>query len=202
MEKLRSEKGSNIIRLHFSEGENPELIKTVFECSKLESKITGQRTIGLLPQGTVSFKWTQCTRALSMFFVNAKLRIPGFGESTALLEGFSLSPAASLGARLWKRDYAWVHDVFGSDKDGTPLLRLLAIGINIRRKTKAPIQLFLRTSFLSEEDITVFVGARDISRNTAALRNLALSLKLDWAPGDNGRGHISASKELQERAVA
>ena len=183
------------LELYFSNCENPELLKTVFSCPKLKNKIIGQRTTGLLPNGTVSFKWTQCSKALAMLFVNAKIYIPSQGESTPLLEGHSLSPAASLAARLWKRDYAWIHDVFGSDKDGSPIMRDLLIGINIRRKTKATVQLFLRTSFLSVEGIKIFLGGVDISDNIRSLKKLSAKLTSEWSPGDNGR------QTIKERSV-
>jgi hypothetical protein len=175
-------KNSATLKLYFSSGQRPELLKTIFECPKMSTTIVGQRTLGLLPQGTVSFKWTQCTRALSMFFLKARIQIPKHGESTPLLEGYALSPAASLGARLWKRDKAWIHDLFGTDKDGKPVLRSLAIGINVRQKIKAPIQLFLRTSFLPVEGIQIFQDDKEITNSPKQLRLLYESLLEAWVP--------------------
>lgn len=170
------------LKLYFSSGQKPELLKTIFDCPKMGTTIVGQRTLGLLPQGTVSFKWTQCTRALAMFFLKARIQIPKFGESTPLLEGYALSPAASLGARLWKREKGWMHDLFGTDKDGKPVLRSLAIGINIRQKTKAPIQLFLRTSFLPLEGIQIFQEDKEITNSPKQLKILYESLLEAWVP--------------------
>lgn len=178
---------STKLELHFSDTDSPELIKTVFQSTKLDTKIIGQRSLGILPSGIVSFKWTPCSQALAIFFVNAKILISAGSEPLPLLEGFNLSPAASLGARLWKRDYAWIHDVFGTDKDGTPILRDIIIGINVRQKTKAPVQLFLRTGFLAEEEIRIFLGSTNISDNFSALKKLASKLSDQWAPGDNGQ---------------
>ena len=184
------------LELHFSSCDSPELIKTVFENPKIGSKIVGQRSLGLLPNGTVSFKWTPCSQALAMFLVNAKVLVSAGNESTPILEGFNLSPAASLGARLWKRDYAWIHDIFGTEKDGTPILRHLIIGINVRQKTKAPVQLFLRTSFLPVEQIRIFVGGNDISDSSKPLQSLSAKLSKLWAPGDNGQSSFSEKEVI------
>ena len=193
------------LELHFSSCDRPELIKTVFESPKIGSKIVGQRSMGILPNGTVSFKWTPCSQALAMFFVKAKVLVSAGNESIPVLEGFNLSPAASLGARLWKRDYAWIHDVFGTDKDGTPILRHLLIGINVRQKTKAPVQLFLRTSFLPVEEIRIFLGGINVSDHTTSLKTLSAKLSKLWAPGDNGQTSFldkDATNVVEKRLAA
>ena len=164
---------------------------------KFSSKIVGQRSVGILPSGTVSFKWTPCSRALALFFVRAKLLLSRGSESTPILEGYKQSPAASLGARLWKRDYAWIHDVFGSDRDGSPLLRQILIGINVRQKTKAPIQLFLKTKFLPVDAIEIFIREINISDDLMALKLLSTKLLEQWSPGVKGKNSGESSEEKQ-----
>ena len=171
------------LELHFSNCPIPELIKTVFLPSPNFSKIIGQRSLGILPTNTVSFKWTPCSKALALFFVKAKIHLNSNNTHSPILEGYSLSPAASLAARLWKRDYAWIHDIFGTDRDGSPLLRQLLYGINIRQKTKAPIQLFLRSNTLNSERLAIYIGTNYISDNPIALMHLSERLNNSWTPG-------------------
>ncbi|HMP49496.1 MAG TPA: hypothetical protein PKA63_12595 [Oligoflexia bacterium] len=171
------------LELYFSSCDNPELVKTIFQNPKLGKKIVGQRSIGILPPGTVSFKWTPCSKALALFFVKAKNILAKGDESIPILEGQALSPAATLGTRLWKKDSAWIHDVFGSDKDGNPFLRQLLIGINVRRKTKSPIQLFLKSSVLPIDRVKIFIEDIDVSEDLFVLSILSKKLTEQWSPG-------------------
>lgn len=171
------------LELYFSNCPIPELIKTEFLPNPNSSKIIGQRSLGILPTNTVSFKWTPCSKALALFFVKAKILQNLNDTDIPVLEGYNLSPAASLGARLWKRDYAWIHDIFGTDRNGSPLLRQLLYGINIRQKTKGPIQLFLRSNALNNENLLIHIGSNNISDNSIALMNLSERLMESWTPG-------------------
>jgi hypothetical protein len=95
--------------------------------------------------------------------------------------------------------------VFGTDKDGTPILRHLLIGINVRQKTKAPVQLFLRTSFLPFEEIRIYLGGIDISDHSPSLKALSVKLSKLWAPGDNGQSSFSekeATSGIEKRLAA
>lgn len=130
------------LELQFYDIEAPELVKTVFFHPKLERKMIALRTTGLLPRGVGSFKWSQCSKALALFFVKAKLILDHTEETAPILDGYRLSPASSLGSRLWKADYAWIHDIFGTDSNGLLLLRQLIYGINVRHRRKGPVQIF------------------------------------------------------------
>lgn len=186
------------LELHFSDHKYPELIKTVFHNHITGTKIIGLRSIGVLPRGTVSFKWTPCSKATALFFVKAKMILSLDSAPIPILEGYSLTPATCLGARLWKRDSAWIHDVFGSDKDGNPILRKLLIGINLRQKTKAPVQLYLKTSMMPTEGIYIFLDGVNISNNMLALKKLSARLLEQWSPGSNGKSYLDDSSEVEK----
>ena len=168
------------LKLYFNNKRMPELIKIDFYNPQLNKKILCYRTHGIVPKGISCFKWTPCTRAMALFFVNAK--IFKLDEAIPLLTGNKGSPASSLGSRLWKRDYAWIHDIFGTNHDGTPYMRQLIIGINIRQRMKVPIQLFLKTKILPVENITVFIDEVQISNNLDILKTLSNQLTIDWKP--------------------
>lgn len=173
------------LELYYNNKNIPELNKTVFSSLEFKKSITGYRTHGVVPKGISGFKWTPCTKALALFFTNAKILIPQFGESTPLLTGNRQSPAHSLSARLWKRDYAWIHDIFGTHTDGSPYMRQLILGINIRQKIQAPTQLFLQTKILKVENIKIFIENKEVTNNLTILKRISAQLTNSWQPYSN-----------------
>ena len=83
----------------------------------------------------------------------------------------------------------------------SPLLRQLLIGLNVRQKTKGPVQIFLRTSLLPVEGIHIFLDGIDISNNQIALKRLTSTLSKQWSPGVCGNSSVRADVD-EVRLVA
>lgn len=156
--------------LYLSNPASPELNRTCFEHPLLEEKLYCVRgkTEGA-HKGCSSFQWTAAVKAMTVFFLRAKLRAQTVADSpSALLEGEGGSPAASLDYALGKVPL-WIYDMFGSDSKGTPLAQRFIARTNPEQKRKGPVGLSLNTGVLPCEKIHILCEDQEI-KNTETLR--------------------------------
>lgn len=171
-----------VLELHFGKAETFELIKTVFKAPSLENPIVGIRG-NHAPSGVVSFRWTKTTHAIAMFFLKAR-EIHFTSQLPApALEGIKGDPVTSIVRLLHKRMEGWTIDLFGADIQGRPLLSKIILCCNYLGKRPGPMQVFLRTNYLSPQNIRVFLDSREITERHTEMQALTKSMEAAWKRG-------------------
>lgn len=164
------------LELYFGNTDTPGLYRTVFRVPSLDIPIIGVRG-PLFHSPSLPFIWGTSCIALSLLFVSA-VTAEAQGQSVflPLLEGDHNSPAGAIGRLTNKGIRSWLHDIFGADYGGRPLLNKIVLLGNARGRRQGPITATLRTSYLSAKNISVFVDGENISRNAPALEELKAKL--------------------------
>lgn len=176
------------LRLYFGNATAPGLYRTVFSAPGYQEPIIAVRG-PLFNHPNLPFIWSCSCVALSLLFVSALIeeRLNRASLGLPLLQGDSTSPAGTLGRLMNKGTRSWLHDIFGSERSGRPLLaRILLLG-NPRGRRHGPTTASLRTSFLAPKNISVFVDGEDISSELDKLENLRALLLADFAMRKNNR---------------
>jgi hypothetical protein len=101
-----------------------------------------------------------------------------------------------LGKLLNKGIHSWLHDLFGCDAGGRPLLNKIVILSNARGRRHGPITATLRSTYLCPKAIKIFVDGQDISKDVTALNELATKLFSEFL----GRKDSRVKKSSQEKA--
>ena len=156
--------------------------KTVFGHPLLEGEALAVRgkTSGAY-DGFGSFQWTPAVQAVSVLFLRAAARSGSHPETkwrAPLLEGESKSLAASLDYALAKQPN-WLLDMFGIDKHGDSIGRLLITRSNPERKRKGPVALGLSVSACPAEFIRVFIDDEEV-HDPVLLGSVADSIQRSW----------------------
>ena len=126
--------------------------------------------------------------ALSLLFVSAVTHAARDKLALLpLLEGDHLSPAGTLGKLLNKGIRSWLHDIFGSDSQGRPLLAKMILLSNARGRRQGPVTATLRSAYLSPKAISIFVDGEDISNDCAALETLYKNILRDFSQRKDSR---------------
>jgi hypothetical protein len=187
---------TNQLELYFGRGSSPGLYRTVFRPTTYPHPIVGIRG-PLLQQQSLPFIWCTSCIALSILFVaaateEAKGQLPLF----PLLEGDQTSPAGAIGKLMNKGIRSWLHDVFGSDHAGRPLLNRMILLGNARGRRQGPITATIKTAYLSPKQIRIFLDGVDISTDATALTELNRQLEAEFATRKLSRHEKTALKKL------
>ena len=168
-------KGTSL-ELYFGNNNTPGLYRTVVKAPGHDEPIIGVRG-PLFLSPSLPFIWSNSCIALSLLFVSAvSYEAKGHVPVLPLLEGDSSSPAGSIGRLMSKGNRSWLHDIFGADASGRPLLgRMILLG-NARGRRQGPITATLRSTYLCPKAIKIFVDGQDISKDVSALNELATKL--------------------------
>ena len=167
--------------LSFRGGEHPELLRTEF-CSPFHPcPIVGLRGTHFLT-GVHPFKWGVTIHALSLFFTRAALiRFNPLTKSQPIISGLRGTPASSIDYALWQVNSLWISDLFGVDAGGRNYLQRIVTVLNSRQKDQRPVELYLNTTTLKPENITISVDSQIIN-SELELRLLAGRLERSWRP--------------------
>jgi hypothetical protein len=168
------------LNLYFGNSDTPGLYRTVFHAPGHDHPIIAIRG-PVFQSPSLPFIWSTSCIALSLLFVSAVTKAAkGQQLHLPLLEGDHLSPAGALGKLLSKGIRSWLHDIFGSDSTGRPLLNKMILLGNARGRRQGPVTATLRNSYLSEKSIKVFIDDKDVSNNIEALEGLIKSLHAEF----------------------
>ena len=160
------------LELYFGNTDTPGLYRTVFHAPGHDYPVVGVRG-PLFHSPSLPFIWCTSCMALSLLFISAVEHASSDQQLVLpLLEGNSASPAGTLGRLLNKGIRSWLHDIFGADASGRPLLNRIILLGNARGRRQGPITATVRSSYLSPAAIKIFVDGEDISRDSVALREL------------------------------
>jgi hypothetical protein len=186
------------LELYFGNSDTPGLYRTVFHAPGYDHPIVGVRG-PIFHSPSLPFIWSTSCIALSLLFVSAVTH-EARGQATLLplLEGDHLSPAGTLGKLLHKGIRSWLHDIFGSDSTGRPLLARMILLSNARSRRQGPVTATLRSSYLSPTAIKIFVDGRDISNDCAALETLQRNLLKEFYLRKDSRLKSVKCKEAGE----
>lgn len=165
------------LHLYFSYADAPWLMKTVFKESPTADPIVGLQGIHL--PGTIPIRWSVGTKALSLFFLRAKLACDVPGE--ALLAGQKGSPAASLDYLLWSPSVSWIQDIFGVKRNGASIARRIIHAMNSRQKMKGPVLLYLNTAVLEQTRIHIYLDGREVLEREEFWK-IFMSVEDSWKP--------------------
>lgn len=169
------------LELYFGNTDTPGLYRTVFHAPGYEVPIVGVRG-PLFLSPSFPFIWSTSCMALSLLFVNAVIKeTRGTQAILPLLEGDVSSPAGTIGRLLNKGIRSWLHDIFGADSSGRPLLNRIVLLGNARGRRHGPITATLRSSYLSPSAIRIFVDGVDISKNIPALEELSGKMSKEFS---------------------
>ena len=161
------------LSLWFTDDPQPTLRETSFahpllagDLRSVRGKTSGaQRNLG-------SFQWTPAVKALSFLLLNhlAEGRAEGAATSSTgfILSGEAGTLASTLDYALSKQP-AWLLDMFGVDKHGTPIINRLIRRTNPERKRPGPVSLALQPQAPGTLRIKVFLGLRELSLATEIL---------------------------------
>jgi hypothetical protein len=190
------------LELYFGNSDTPGLYRTVFHAPGYDSPIIGVRG-PLFLSPSLPFIWSTSCMALSLLFVNAVIKeASGIHPVLPLLEGGLSSPAGTIGRLLNKGIRSWLHDIFGADSSGRPLLNRIVLLGNARGRRHGPITATLRSSYLAPSDIRIFVDGEDISKNVVALEELSKKLLKEFSNRKDTRlNRASRSPQTQTPAV-
>jgi hypothetical protein len=187
---------TNQLELYFGGGSSPGLYRTVFRPTTYPHPIVGIRG-PLLQQQSFPFIWCTSCIALSILFVAAATEeAKGQLPLLPLLEGDQSSPAGAIGKLMNKGTRSWLHDIFGSDHSGRPLLNRMILLGNARGRRQGPITATIKTAYLPPKQIRIFLDGVDISTDVAALRELNLQLEAEFATRKLSRHEKTALKKL------
>ena len=174
----------------------PGLYRTVFRPTTYPHPVVGIRG-PLLQQQSFPFIWCTSCIALSILFVAAATEeAKGALLLLPLLEGDQTSPAGAIGKLMNKGTRSWLHDIFGSDHNGRPLLNRMILLGNARGRRQGPITATIRTAYLSPKQIRIFLDGVDISSDVVALSELKLQLEAEFATRKLTRHEKTALKKL------
>jgi len=190
------------LELYFGITDTPGLYRTVFYAPGYEVPIVGVRG-PLFLSPSLPFIWSTSCMALSLLFVHAVIKeASGTQPVRPLLEGDITSPAGTIGRLLNKGIRSWLHDIFGADSSGRPLLNRIVLLGNARGRRHGPITATLRSSYLSPSAIRIFVDGEDISKNVTALEELSRQLLRDFSNRKDTRlNRASRSPQTQTPVV-
>ena len=182
------------LELYFGNSNTPGLYRTVFHAPGYERPIIGVRG-PLFLSPSLPFIWSTSCMALSLLFVTAVINeARGIQPILPLLEGDGSSPAGTIGRLLNKGIRSWLHDIFGADASGRPLLNRIVLLGNARGRRHGPITATLRSSYLPASSIRIFVDGEDISKNVAALEELCTRMLIEFSH----RKDIRSKKTAQQ----
>ena len=155
------------LALWFTEQGDVTLEKSLFFHPLLEAEIRAVRgkTSGAY-RGFSTFQWTPAVQSMALLMLRtAALPNDTMGERSAVLEGYSNSPASSLDYSVGKCP-CWMLDVFGVDSNGNPLAKKLFKRTNPERKRKGPCAVSINQSMLKSSDINIFINGKAIADHT------------------------------------
>jgi hypothetical protein len=190
------------LELYFGNTDTPGLYRTVFYAPGYIAPIIGVRG-PLFLSPSFPFIWSTSCMALSLLFVNAVIKeASGTQPVLPLLEGDMASPAGTIGRLLNKGIRSWLHDIFGADSSGRPLLNRIVLLGNARGRRHGPITATLRSSYLSPSAIRIFVDGEDISKNVTGLEELSRQLLRDFSNRKDTRlNRASRSPQTQTPVI-
>ena len=119
------------------------LDRTSFSHSLLENSLEAQRGT-TTPKGMGTFAWSRAVQALSLLCVQSVVATLE-GSPPIYLMGDAGTLAASLDSAISKQP-TWVYQIFGSDTEGTSILRRLVSRVNPERKRPGAVEIFLKMS--------------------------------------------------------
>lgn len=132
-----------------------------------ELKAVRGKTAGAY-HGYSTFQWTPAVQSMALLV----LRTAALGRenrlSEALIEGGQGSPASSLDYSIGKAP-AWMLDIFGVDRSGSPLAKRLFRRTNPERKRNGPVAVAINESMLPSPAITIFIDHREIQDSKTLL---------------------------------
>lgn len=172
---------STNLQLHFATGKLPELMRVIFNVAFFPKPLVGIRGIEA-PSGMQAFRWSTTSHALALFFVRAVEHYHEQKEGIPVLEGYRNCPAATLARLLTKRPDGWLLDVFGYDSAGRTLLMKIVRCANYTLSMPGPMQIYMRTSFLRKEAISIVLDGKDITSDLCGLKQLSQTLAETWEP--------------------
>lgn len=178
------------LQLYFSAQPSPGLYQTKFILPTYPDPIVGMRG-SLYSSFCHPFIWCNSCVALSIMFVSAVLaHARGQKPPAPLLEGDTTSAAGIIGKLLNKGVRSWLHDIFGSDATGRPLLHRMILCCNARGRLHGPVTVTLKSAFLPASNITIFMDNQEISQDVVALESLRLNLIEELAQRTNSRKRV------------
>ncbi len=167
------------LKLTFSSGNSPELIRTHFSHPLLSAPricSRGRTEIAHLAQGT--FQWRPAVHALCLLLVKASL--DSSREAPLYLEGGQNSPASSIEYCLRKLP-SWILEMFGTSKNGTPLARRLLSCSNASRRVSDVVHVAIAKSVRDELAIEIFIEGTPLQSDERK-HDLLQVLKQQWRP--------------------
>jgi len=170
------------IKLFFLKNLPIELARTEFAHPTLEicrRCVRGGPALALLGYG--SFPWSAGVHSLCILLLRSALcqdekLVIDSGEPPGL-SGSAGSPAASLDLALSKQP-AWLHDIFGTDRNGISMARYLIRRVNPERKRPGPVVLFINPQRLPFKNIEIFYG--DEKSCSSVTRQILSYLENSW----------------------
>jgi len=173
-------KTSTAVVLLFEGGLRPELQELRFSHRILAAPICAVRGRAFRPGNTeASFQWSAGIRAISLFLTRAALLHLEGNTSSPILEGGASTAAATLDYAL-SRQSNWLVDLFGSDPQGLSLARRFICRTNPERKRPGPVKLFLNSSFLAADCISIQRDGAPCN-SAEALQDLCSELARGWS---------------------
>ncbi|MCB0353223.1 MAG: hypothetical protein KDD64_06840 [Bdellovibrionales bacterium] len=150
------------LRLYFSSGKRPELVRTEFDLSSGGKASAPQVAVRGKTPGAHhthhTFQWSKAVKALCVIALSEKIR----AENLPLpLTGGVGSLAASLDYAITKEPQ-WIRDIFGSDTKGKSFAKRLFLRTNPNQKRSGPVSVRFNPTLLAPYQIFIFVGRKPV----------------------------------------
>ena len=134
------------------QGSSCYLDRTFFSHPLLEKPLEAQRGT-TTPKGIGTFAWSRAVQALSLLCVQSVMSdVAGAPQNSLMGDAGTL--AASLDSAISKQP-TWVYQIFGSDTEGTSVLRRLVSRVNPERKRPGAVEISLKTELTRATEIVV-----------------------------------------------
>ncbi len=192
-------KNSARLELSFVSWQDPSLFKVSFTHPLVRETILSVRgkTSGVFDTFR-TFQWTSAVQALVVVLLRAVTshRASTISTTSKLLEGGIGSLAASLSYALDKQP-VWLLDMFGTNSDGSPLIKRLLHRSNLGSSRKGPVAFDINRALLRAEDIHLYVEDCRIT-DSAKLNEFRhiLELKLGIRSNSDAEGSDSSASAL------